>query len=82
MNQKWLTPLLLIGALTGWLLGELAGGNEALDYLMRIARALFLDALRAVIGPLILFRWSPASCSCPPRVICVAWAAQPSSTIW
>ncbi|MCP5179654.1 MAG: dicarboxylate/amino acid:cation symporter [Pseudomonadales bacterium] len=55
MNQKWLTPLLLIGALTGWLLGELAGGNEALDYLMRIARALFLDALRAVIGPLILF---------------------------
>lgn len=55
MSQKWLTPLLLIGAVLGWLLGHLFGGTAWLDTLMQMARSAFLDGLRLVIGPLILF---------------------------
>ncbi len=55
MLQKWLTPLLLIGAAIGWLLGNLFGGNAWLDTAMQMARTAFLDGLKLVIGPLILF---------------------------
>jgi Na+/H+-dicarboxylate symporter len=54
MSQKWLTPLLLIGAALGWLLGHLFGGTAWLDTIMQMARTAFLDGLKLVIGPLIL----------------------------
>ena len=55
MNQKWLTPLLLLGAVVGWALGSLAGGLPWLDALMLYARTIFLEGLKLVIGPLIFF---------------------------
>jgi Na+/H+-dicarboxylate symporter len=53
MNQKWLTPLLLLGAMVGWALGSLAGGLPWLDALMLYARTIFLEGLKLIIGPLI-----------------------------
>jgi len=55
MNQKWLTPLLLLGAIIGWALGSLAGGTPWLDAVMLYARTIFLEGLKLVIGPLIFF---------------------------
>lgn len=54
MSQKWLTPLLLIGAALGWLLGHFFGGSAWLDTVMQMARTAFLDGLKLIIGPLIL----------------------------
>lgn len=55
MNQKWLTPLLLLGAIVGWVLGSFAGGAPWLDAIMLYARTIFLEGLKLVIGPLIFF---------------------------
>lgn len=55
MNQKWLTPLLLLGAMVGWALGSLAAGTPWLDMFMLYARTIFLEGLKLVIGPLIFF---------------------------
>ncbi len=55
MNSRWFAPLLLTGALLGWLLAVIAPEQEWLFQLTAVIQTTFLTALKMIIAPLIFF---------------------------
>ncbi len=55
MNSRWFAPLLVLGALLGWLSATMFGGTAWLDDLTLLLQTSFLAALRMIIVPLIFF---------------------------
>ncbi|MEM7100337.1 MAG: dicarboxylate/amino acid:cation symporter [Pseudomonadota bacterium] len=55
MNSRWFAPMLLAGALLGWLLATFAPDQSWLFELTRIVQTTFLTALKMIIAPLIFF---------------------------
>lgn len=55
MNSRWFAPLLVLGAVLGWLSATLFAGTAWLDDLTLLLQTSFLAALRMIIVPLIFF---------------------------
>ena len=53
--QKFLFPIVLVAALIGWLLAQIANDVVLVQDFMALAKTLFLSVLRLIVAPLIFF---------------------------
>ena len=55
MIERFLFPAVVLGALLGWGIAELAGDTATAGELAALAKELFLALLRMIVAPLVLF---------------------------